>query len=411
MFADIVDRQVLDCIAAERRRQETHIELIASENFASPAVMAAQGSVLTNKYAEGYPGRRYYGGCGFVDDAERLAIERAKQLFGVGFVNVQPHSGSQANQTVYHAFLKPGDTILGMSIAHGGHLSHGAAVNASGKIYNAIGYGLHPQTEDIDYDAAEQLAKEHKPKMIVCGASAFSRKIDFARFRRIADSVDALLLADIAHYAGLVAAGLYPSPAGHAQLITTTTHKTLRGPRGGMIMGDAEYEKKINGALFPGLQGGPLMHAIAAKAVAFREAMEPSFRDYQKQVLANIRAMAGVFADAGLRIVSGGTDSHLILLDLTSIKVTGKLAEESLDKAHITLNKNAVPNDPLPPMITSGVRIGSPAATTRGFGEDEFRVVAKMILRVLASPEDDAVLGQVAAEVGELCERFPIYAK
>lgn len=411
MFTDVVDRQVLDCIAAERRRQETHIELIASENFASPAVMAAQGSVLTNKYAEGYPGRRYYGGCGFVDDAERLAVERAKQLFGVGFANVQPHSGSQANQTVYHAFLQPGDTILGMSIAHGGHLSHGAAVNASGKIYNAIGYGLHPQSEDIDYDAAAELADKHKPKIIVCGASAFSRKIDFARFRRIADSVGALLLADIAHYAGLVAAGLYPNPAGHAQLITTTTHKTLRGPRGGMIMGDAEFEKKINGALFPGLQGGPLMHAIAAKAVAFREAMEPSFRDYQKQVIANIRAMAAVFADAGLRIVSGGTDSHLILLDLTARKVTGKLAEESLDKAHITLNKNAVPNDPLPPMITSGVRIGSPAATTRGFGEDEFRAVARMILRVLDAPEDNAVLRAVADEVCALCERFPIYAK
>ena len=409
MFSDIIDAQVQECIAAERRRQETHIELIASENFASPAVMAAQGSVLTNKYAEGYPGRRYYGGCSFVDDAERLAIARAKQLFGVGFVNVQPHSGSQANQTVYHAFLQPGDTILGMSIAHGGHLSHGAAVNASGKTYNAIGYGLHPKTEDIDYDSAAELAEKHRPKIVVCGASAFSRKIDFVRFRQIADSVGALLLADIAHYAGLVAAGLYPNPAGIAQLITTTTHKTLRGPRGGMIMGDVEFEKKINGALFPGLQGGPLMHAIAAKAVAFKEAMEPSFRDYQKQVIANIRAMAQVFADGGLRIVSGGTDSHLILLDLSSRKVTGKLAEEALDKAHITLNKNAVPNDPLPPMITSGVRIGSPAATTRGFGEDEFRAVAKMILRVLDAPEDDAVLRQVADEVCKLCARFSIY--
>lgn len=406
-----VDPELQECVAAERGRQETHIELIASENFASPAVMEAQGSVLTNKYAEGYPGKRYYGGCQFVDDAERLAVERAKKLFGVEFANVQPHSGSQANQTVYHALLKPGDAILGMSIAHGGHLTHGAAVNASGKIYNAVGYGLHPETEDIDYDSAAELAQRHKPKMIVCGASAFSRKIDFARFRRIADSVGAVLLADVAHYAGLIAAGVYPSPVGHAQVITTTTHKTLRGPRGGMIMGDAEYEKKINSALFPGLQGGPLMHAVAAKAVAFKEAMEPSFRAYQKQVLANISAMAKVFADAGLRIVSGGTDSHLILMDLTSRKVTGKLAEESLDKAHITLNKNAVPNDPLPPMVTSGVRIGSPAATTRGFGESEFCAVAEFILRVLDAPEDGKTLQAVAAEVRALCARFPIYAQ
>ncbi len=404
-----IDPELQECLANERRRQETHIELIASENFTSPAVMAAQGSVLTNKYAEGYPGRRYYGGCQFVDDAERLAIARAKQLFGAEFANVQPHSGSQANQTVYHALLQPGDTVLGMSIAHGGHLSHGAAVNASGKIYNAVGYGLHPETEDIDYDSVSKLAEECKPKMIVCGASAFSRRIDFALFRQIADSAGAVLLADVAHYAGLIAAGLYPSPVGQAQIITTTTHKTLRGPRGGMIMGDAQYEKKINSALFPGLQGGPLMHAVAAKAVAFKEAMEPSFRDYQKQVIANIRAMAEEFIKAGVRVVSGGTDSHLILLDLASRKVTGKLAEESLDKARITLNKNAVPNDPLPPMVTSGVRIGSPAATTRGFGEEEFRAVAAMILRVLDSPENENNLQTVAGEVSEMCARFPIY--
>ena len=404
-----IDPELHAAIENERKRQESHIELIASENFTSPAVMEAQGSVLTNKYAEGYPGRRYYSGCRYVDIAEQLAQERAKKLFGVGFANVQPHSGSQANQTVYHAVLSPGDTLLGMSIAHGGHLTHGATVNISGKIYNAIGYGLSAQSEQIDYDEVAGLARQHKPKLIICGASAYSRHIDFARFRAIADDVGAYLLADVAHYAGLIAAGIYPNPAGHAHFITTTTHKTLRGPRGGMVMGDAALEKKINSVLFPGLQGGPLMHAIAGKAVAFKEAMSPAFRDYQKQVLENARILATALTDGGLRIVSGGTDSHLMLVDLRNKNVTGKLAADALDAAHITLNKNAIPNDPLPPMVASGIRIGTPAITSRGFTTDDCRQTAQLILRVLDSPEDADNLSAVAEEVRALCAARPIY--
>lgn len=405
-----IDPDLHAAIMAERERQETHIELIASENSTSPAVMEAQGSVLTNKYAEGYPGCRYYGGCLHVDKVEELARERAKALFGCGFANVQPHSGSQANQGVFHALLAPGDTILGMSIAHGGHLTHGAGVNLSGKIYNAVGYGLRGEDETIDYDEVEKLAQQHKPKMLICGASAYSRHLDFPRFRAIADSVGAYLLADIAHYAGLVAAGLYPSPVGHAHLVTTTTHKTLRGPRGGMIMGDAEFEKKINSMVFPGLQGGPLMHVIAGKAAAFCEAMQPAFRDYQQKVLDNAQAMAQTLADGGLRIVSGGTDSHVMLVDLQNIGVTGKLAEEALDAAHITLNKNAIPNDPRPPMVTSGIRIGTPAITTRGFGEEEARETSRLLLAALEKPEDAAHLEEVGKGAQALCARHPIYA-
>ncbi len=404
------DGELYAAMDAERRRQESHIELIASENFASPRVMEAQGSVLTNKYAEGYPGRRYYGGCQYVDKVEQLAIDRASKLFAAPFVNVQPHSGSQANQTVFHAVLKPGDTILGMSIAQGGHLTHGAAVNLSGKLFNAVGYGLHPETGDIHYDEMEKRANETRPKLIICGASAFSRKIDFARFRAVADSVGALLLADIAHYAGLVAAGLYPNPVPHAHFTTTTTHKTLRGPRGGMVMwSDDQFTKKINGALFPGLQGGPLLPAIAGKAVAFLEAMEPEFRDYQKRVLENAQTLAAALMQGGVSIVSGGTDSHLMLADLRGMNITGKAAEEALDIAHITLNKNGVPDDPQPPAITSGVRIGTPAATTRGFGKDEFLRVSEWILRVLRAPADAGELKKVGAEVGALCAQYPIY--
>lgn len=404
------DPELYAAMDAERRRQESHIELIASENFASPRVMEAQGSALTNKYAEGYPGRRYYGGCQYVDEVERLAIARASQLFGAPFVNVQPHSGSQANQTVFHAVLRPGDAILGMSIAQGGHLTHGAAVNLSGKLFNAAGYGLHPESGDIAYEEVEKLARETRPKLIICGASAFSRKIDFARFRAIADSVGALLLADIAHYAGLVAAGLYPNPLPHAHFTTTTTHKTLRGPRGGMVMwSDEQFTPKINGALFPGLQGGPLLPAIAGKAVAFLEAMSPEFREYQSRTMQNAKTLAAALMAGGVNIVSGGTDSHLMLADLRGMNITGKAAEESLDAAHITLNKNGVPNDPRPPAITSGVRIGTPAATTRGFGGDEFLQVAEWILRVLRAPEDRGELEKVAAEVRELCARHPIY--
>ncbi len=403
-----VDPDLQAAINAESQRQENHIELIASENFTSPAVMEAQGSVLTNKYAEGYPGRRYYGGCKHVDVAEALAIDRAKKLFGVDFVNVQPHSGSQANQAVFNAVLQPGDTILGMNISDGGHLTHGAAVNLSGKIYNAIGYGLNAD-EVIDYDQVETLAKAHKPKLIICGASAYSLHIDFPRFRQIADAVGAYLLADIAHYAGLIAAGLYPSPVGHAQFITTTTHKTLRGPRGGMVMGDAECAKKINSMVFPGMQGGPLMHVIAGKAVAFKEAMEPSFRDYQKAVLENATVLADALMQGGLRIVSGGTQSHLMLVDLRNKNVTGKIAEEILDNAHITLNKNGIPNDPQPAMITSGIRVGTPAITSRGFTTDDTRKTADFILRALDAHDNPAVLQEIAQEVQALCQTRPIY--
>ena len=405
-----IDPELAAAMESERLRQENSIELIASENFAPPAVLQAQGSVLTNKYAEGYPGRRYYGGCQFVDQAEELARSRARELFGAGFANVQPHSGSQANAAVYHALLKPGDAILGMNIAQGGHLTHGAKVSASGQLYDAVGYGLRESDEDIDYDQAADLAKRHKPKLVVCGASAFSRKINFAKFREIADSVGAFLMADIAHYAGLVAAKVYPSPVGCAHIITTTTHKTLRGPRGGMIMGDAEFEKKINSAVFPAMQGGPLMHAVAAKAVAFKEAMTPEFADYQKQVVANARAVAETLADGGARIVSGGTDCHMFLCDLRGLGVDGKTAEAALDRAHITLNKNAIPNDPLPPMVTSGIRIGTPASTTRGFDADDFRQTGEWILRVLKSPDDEKVLSETADAVRALCAAKPIYA-
>ena len=406
------DPELHRAMDAERKRQESHIELIASENFASPRIMEAQGSVLTNKYAEGYPGKRYYGGCAHVDVVEKLAVARASKIFGATFANVQPHSGSQANQTVFHAVLKPGDSILGMSIAHGGHLTHGAKVNLSGKIFNAEGYGLHPETEDINYEEMEEKARQLKPKLIVCGASAFSRQIDFARFRKAADENGAYLLADIAHYAGLVAAGLYPNPVPHAHFTTTTTHKTLRGPRGGMVMwNDPEFTPKINGALFPGLQGGPLMHAVAGKAAAFLEAMSPEFAAYQKQTLANARTIAAALIKGGVRIVSGGTESHMMLADLRAMHITGKTAEESLDKARITLNKNGVPNDPRPPTITSGIRIGTPAITTRGFAEEECGKTAEWILRVLAAPEDGADLSQTADEVRDLCAKYPIYGK
>jgi len=404
------DPELYRAIQAENRRQEQHIELIASENYVSPAVLEAQGSQLTNKYAEGYPGRRYYGGCEFVDVAERLAIERVKQLFGADCANVQPHSGSQANQAVYMAVLQPGDAILGMSLAHGGHLTHGAAVNLSGKLYRAIGYGLNA-AEEIDFDEVERLAKEHRPGVIVAGASAYSRVIDWQRFRDIADAVGARLVVDMAHYAGLIAVGLYPSPVGIADFVTSTTHKTLRGPRGGLILARAEHEKIVNSTIFPGIQGGPLMHVIAAKAVAFKEALAPGFRRYQEQVLANARAMAATLAGRGLRIVSGGTDSHMFLVDLRSKNITGKDAEAALGRADITVNKNAIPNDPQKPFVTSGIRIGSPAMTTRGFGAAEAAQVANLIADALESPGDEAALGRVKCAVGALCKRFPVYAR
>jgi glycine hydroxymethyltransferase len=404
------DPELYRAIQAENQRQEEHIELIASENYVSPAVLEAQGSQLTNKYAEGYPGKRYYGGCEFVDVAETLAIERAKQLFGADCANVQPHSGSQANQAVYMAVLQPGDAILGMSLAHGGHLTHGAAVNMSGKLYRAMAYGLNA-AEEIDYDEVERLAAEHQPKVIVAGASAYSRVIDWQRFRDIADSVGARLVADMAHYAGLIAVGIYPSPVGIADFVTSTTHKTLRGPRGGIILARAEHEKIVNSAIFPGIQGGPLMHVIAAKAVAFKEALAPEFKRYQEQVLANARIMAATLAKRGLRIVSGGTDSHLFLVDLRSKAVTGKDAEAALGRADITVNKNAIPHDPQKPFVTSGIRIGSPAMTTRGFGAAEAEKVANLIADVLESPNDAAALGRVKREVGAMCKRFPVYPR
>lgn len=408
---EAVDPELWDAMEKERKRQEDHIELIASENYASPAVMAAQGSVLTNKYAEGYPGKRYYGGCEYVDIAEQLAIERARALFGAEYVNVQPHSGSQANAAVYFAVLKPGDTILGMSLAHGGHLTHGAAVNFSGKIFNAITYGLHPETEEIDYDEVQRLASVHKPKMIVAGASAYSLVIDWKRFREIADSVGAYLFVDMAHYAGLVAAGVYPSPVGIADFVTSTTHKTLRGPRGGLILARAEFEKVLNSTIFPGIQGGPLMHVIAAKAVAFKEASSKEFRRYQERVIANARVMAKVLHERGLRVVSGRTDSHLFLLDLRAKNLTGKEAEAALGRAHITVNKNAIPNDPQKPFVTSGIRIGTPAMTTRGFGEIEAEYLANLVADVLDAPQDEAVIQRVAKEVRALCARFPVYGR
>src|SRR5882724_5491818 len=402
------DPELWAAIQHENRRQEDHIELIASENYTSPAVMQAQGSQLTNKYAEGYPGKRYYGGCEYVDVAEQLALDRVKALFGAEYANVQPHSGSQANQAVYMAVLKPGDTILGMSLAHGGHLTHGASVNVSGKLYNAIQYGLNAK-EEIDYDQVQALATAHKPKMIVAGASAYALVIDWKRFRAIADSVGATLMVDMAHYAGLIAAGVYPSPVGIADFVTSTTHKTLRGPRGGVVLTRAEHEKAINSAVFPGLQGGPLMHVIAAKAVAFKEALEPEFKAYQKQVIANARKMAETLATRGLRIVSGRTESHMLLLDLRARNITGKDAEDTLGKAHITVNKNAIPNDPQKPFVTSGIRIGSPAMTTRGFRLAEAEHLGNLIADVLEAPQDEKTLKRVAAEVSGLCRRHPVY--
>jgi glycine hydroxymethyltransferase len=403
------DPEVWNAIRLENQRQEDHVELIASENYVSRQVLAAQGSQLTNKYAEGYPGKRYYGGCEYVDIAETIAIERAKKLFGAPWANVQPHSGSQANQAVYTSALKPGDTILGMSLAMGGHLTHGSPVNLSGKLYRVVSYGLNDK-EEIDYEAAEKIAVLEKPKLIVTGASAYSRAIDWKRFRAIADKVGALLLADMAHYAGLVAVGLYPSPVGVADFVTTTTHKTLRGPRGGLILGRPEQEKAINSAIFPGLQGGPLMHVIAAKAVALGEALKPDFRTYQKQVLENARTMAAALAGRGVRIVSGGTDCHMFLIDLTPKGITGKDAEAALGSAHITVNKNAIPNDPQKPAVTSGVRIGTPAMTTRGFRKPEAELLAGLIADVLDRPADDANLQRVANDVKALCARFPVYA-
>jgi glycine hydroxymethyltransferase len=406
----ITDRALLRVLDKELQRQEDHIELIASENYASAQVMAIQGSVLTNKYAEGYPGRRYYGGCEFVDQAEQLAIDRVKKIFKAEFANVQPHSGAQANQAVYAAIIKPGDTILGMSLAHGGHLTHGSSVNFSGKIYKSVGYGLDPETERIDYAAVERLAHEHRPQVVVAGASAYAPVIDWARFRKIADSVGAKLFVDMAHYAGLIAAGLYPSPVNVAHVIASTTHKTLRGPRGGFILAGQELAQPINSAVFPGGQGGPLMHVIAAKAAAFHEAMKPEFKRYQKQVLANARALAEVLSERGCRIVSGGTDCHMFLVDLRPKGLTGKEVEGLLGKVGITVNKNAIPNDPEKPAITSGIRLGSPAMTTRGFGLDEARKVGHLIADLLDAKGNRRSTTLVGAEVKKLCRRHPVYS-
>jgi glycine hydroxymethyltransferase len=403
-----IDPEIWGAIQSEFRRQEEGIELIASENYASPAVLAAQGSVLTNKYAEGYPGKRYYGGCEFVDVAEQLAIERVKRLFGAEYANVQPHSGSQANQAVYTAVLQPGDTILGMSLAHGGHLTHGAAVNLSGKLYHAVGYGLNAK-EEIDYDQVRALAEEFNPKLIVAGASAYSLRTDWQKFRDIADEMGALFMVDMAHYAGLVAAGVYPTPVGIADFVTSTTHKTLRGPRGGIILARAEHEKILNSSIFPSLQGGPLMHVIAAKAVSFQEALQPAFKEYQKQVLTNARVMAETLVARGLRIVSGRTESHLFLVDLRPKRTTGKEAEALLGRAHITVNKNAIPNDPEKPFVTSGIRVGSPAMTTRGFKDAEAKQVANFIADVLEAKDDASKIAKVAGQVNALCAKFPVY--
>jgi glycine hydroxymethyltransferase len=411
MTIERFDPELSRAIANERVRQEQHIELIASENYASPRVLEAQGSVLTNKYAEGYPGKRYYGGCENVDVVEQLAIDRVKRLFGADYANVQPHSGSQANAAAFMALIEPGDTMLGMSLDHGGHLTHGAKVNFSGKLYRAVQYGLRADDGRIDYDEVERLALAEKPKMIVAGFSAYSRALDFARFRRIADQVGAYLVVDMAHVAGLVATGLYPNPLPFADVVTSTTHKTLRGPRGGIILARANdaITKRLNSLVFPGTQGGPLMHVIAAKAVAFQEALQPEFKDYQALVLANARAMAATFQRRGYRVVSGGTDNHLFLLDLSDKSITGKDADAALGKAHITVNKNAVPNDPRPPTITSGLRIGTPASTTRGFREAEMSQVAGFISDILDSGLEDSVVDRVRGQVGELCARFPVY--
>ncbi|WOB27228.1 MULTISPECIES: serine hydroxymethyltransferase [Xanthomonas] len=405
------DPELAKAIAAEVGRQEDHVELIASENYCSALVMEAQGSQLTNKYAEGYPGKRYYGGCEFVDIAEQLAIDRIKQVFGADYANVQPHSGSQANQAVYLALLQPGDTILGMSLAHGGHLTHGAKVNASGKLFNAVQYGVDEQGL-IDYDEVQRLATEHKPKMVIAGFSAYSQKIDWARFRAIADSVGAYLFVDMAHVAGLVAAGVYPSPMEHAHVVTSTTHKTLRGPRGGIIVAKGaseELQKKLQSIVFPGIQGGPLMHVIAAKAVAFKEALEPAFKTYQQQVVKNAQAMANTLIARGYKIVSGGTENHLMLVDMIGRDVSGKDAEAALGKAHITVNKNSVPNDPRSPFVTSGLRLGTPAITTRGYKEQDSIDLANWIADVLDAPADDAVLAKVRDAVTAQCKKYPVY--
>src|SRR5690242_14984626 len=412
--ADLIagfDPELAAAIAAEDRRQEDHVELIASENYASPRVMEAQGSQLTNKYAEGYPGKRYYGGCEYVDVAEQLAIDRCKKLFGADYANVQPHSGSQANQAVYLALLQPGDRILGMSLAHGGHLTHGAKVNISGKLFDAVQYGVNEQGL-IDYDEVERLAVEHQPKMVVAGFSAYSQQIDWARFRAIADKVGALLFVDMAHVAGLVAAGAYPNPLPHAHVVTSTTHKTLRGPRGGIILAQGASEdlvKKLQSIVFPGIQGGPLMHVIAAKAVAFKEALEPEFKAYQQQVVKNAQAMANTLIGRGYKIVSGGTENHLMLVDMIGKGITGKDAEAALGKAHITVNKNAVPNDPEKPFVTSGLRLGTPAVTTRGYNEAECVALANWICDVLDAPNDAAVIARVRDEVTKQCKAFPVY--
>jgi glycine hydroxymethyltransferase len=405
------DPELAKAIKGERQRQEDHVELIASENYASPRVLEAQGSVLTNKYAEGYPGKRYYGGCEYVDIAEQLAIDRAKKLFGADYANVQPHSGSQANAAAYFALVQPGDTILGMSLDHGGHLTHGAKVNFSGKFFKAVQYGIRPDNGEIDYAQVQKLAEEHKPKMIIAGFSAYSRVIDWSKFAVIAKSVGAYFVVDMAHVAGLVAAGIYPSPIAHADVVTTTTHKTLRGPRGGLILAKAndEITKKINSLVFPGTQGGPLMHVIAAKAVALLEALQPEFTQYQRQVLVNARAMAARLAKKGYQIVSGGTDNHLFLMSLADRNITGKDADAALGRANITVNKNAVPNDPRPPMVTSGLRIGTPASTTRGFKEREIEQVADFIVEVLDAEGSDAAIQRVRPKVVELCHGFPVY--
>ncbi len=404
-----IDPEIASVIERENRRQEEHIELIASENYASPAVMAAQGSQLTNKYAEGYPGKRYYGGCEFVDIAEQLAIDRVKQLFGAKFANVQANSGSQANQAVFFGLIQPGDTIMGMSLAEGGHLTHGMALNMSGKWFKVVSYGLTP-AEEIDYDAMERLAHETKPKLIIAGASAYSLKIDFARFAKVAKDIGAWFMVDMAHYAGLIAAGLYPNPLPHADVVTSTTHKSLRGPRGGIVLTNNEdVAKKINSAIFPGIQGGPLMHVIAAKAVAFKEALEPSFKTYQQQVMKNAVVLAETLTERGLRIVSGRTESHVMLVDLRPKGLTGKVAEAVLQSAHMTCNKNGIPNDPQKPMVTSGVRLGTPALTTRGFAENETKQTANLIADVLDRPNDESNIAAVRAKVATLTRDFPVY--
>jgi glycine hydroxymethyltransferase len=407
------DDELFAALQSERRRQEEHVELIASENYASPRVLEAQGSVLTNKYAEGYPGRRYYGGCEFVDRAEELAIERARELFGADYVNVQPHSGSQANVAAFMAMIEPGDTILGMSLAHGGHLTHGAKVNFSGRVYKAFQYGLDASGGEIDYDEVAALASEHRPKLIIAGFSAYSRIVDWQRFREIADSVGAYLMADMAHVAGLVAAGVYPSPLPWADVVTSTTHKTLRGPRGGIILAkrNEALEKRLNSLVFPGTQGGPLMHVIAAKAVAFKEALQPEFKAYQQLVVANARTMVAALIERGYRIVSGGTDNHLFLVDLIDKDITGKDADAALGRANITVNKNAVPNDPRSPFVTSGLRMGTPAVTTRGFGEAECRILAGWIADVLDEIGNEATIRRVRDQALELCARFPVYGR